>query len=78
MYDPRLSGYANKVAGSIHKVIDGLQELLRLLEDHRAGSLQQGERMLLFPGLELIADSLVSLKQAMDQLQRSAHPWHHP
>lgn len=69
MYDPRLSDYGNEVASSIHGVIAGLQELLKLLEDHRTGSLQQGERLLLFPGLELIAEGLVSFKQAMSQLQ---------
>jgi ParB family transcriptional regulator, chromosome partitioning protein len=69
MYDPRLSGYANEVARSINGVIASLQELLKLLEDHRASSLQQSERMLLFPGLEIIADGLVTLKQAMGQLQ---------
>lgn len=69
MYDPRLSGYCNEVAGSIHEVIAGLQKLLNLLEDHRTGSLQQGEKMLLLPGLEIIADGLVSLKQAIGQLQ---------
>lgn len=69
MHDPRLSSYGNQVANSIHGVIAGLQELLKLLEDHRTGSLQQGERLLLFPGLELIAEALVSFKQAMVQLQ---------
>lgn len=69
LYDPRLSGYANEVVRSINGVIASLQELVNLLEDHRASSLQQSERMLLFPGLELIADGLVTLKQAMGQLQ---------
>jgi hypothetical protein len=69
MYDSRLSGYANEVTRSINGVIASLQELVKLLEDHRASSLQQSERMLLFPGLELIADGLVTLKQAMGQLQ---------
>jgi len=69
VYNPRLSGYGNQVAGSIDKVITGLQELLKLLEEHRTGSLQQGEKMLLLPGLEIIAEGLVSLKQAIGQLQ---------
>jgi len=69
VYNTRLSSYGNQVAGSIDKVITGLQELLKLLEEHRTGSLQQGEKMLLLPGLEIIAEGLVSLKQAIGQLQ---------
>jgi len=69
VYDPRLSSYGNQVASSIHKVITGLQELLKLLEEHRTGSLQQSEKMLLLPGLKIIADGLVSLKQVIGRLQ---------
>jgi ParB family transcriptional regulator, chromosome partitioning protein len=68
MYDPRLSGFGNEVAWSMQEVITSAQDLLKLLEDHRNGSLQQTERMLLSPGLELIADGLDTLKKAIDDL----------
>jgi len=68
MYDPRLNGFGNEVARSMQEVITSIQDLLKLLEDHRSGSLQQTERMLLAPGLELIADGLDTLKKAIDDL----------
>ena len=68
MYDPRLNGFGNEVARSMQEVITSIQDLLKLLEDHRSGSLQQTERMLLSPGLELITDGLDTLKKAIDEL----------
>jgi ParB family transcriptional regulator, chromosome partitioning protein len=68
MYDPRLNGFGNEVARSMQEVITSIQDLLKLLEDHRSGSLQQTERMLLSPGLKLITDGLDTLKKAIDEL----------
>jgi ParB family chromosome partitioning protein len=68
-YDPRLSGYGNEVATAIHGVIAGMQYLLKLLEDPRIGSLQQGEQMLLSPGIELLTDGVVAIKHAACHIQ---------
>ena len=68
MHDPRLSGFGNEVARCIQDVITSMQDLLKLLEDHRRDSLHQNERMLLAPGLELITDGLDALKKAIDEL----------
>jgi len=68
MYDSRLSGFGNELARLKKKVITSAQDLLKLLEDHRRGSLLQTERMLLSPGLELITDGLDTLKKAINDL----------
>ena len=69
MYDPRLSGFGNDTVRSMQEVITSVQDLLKLLEDNRWGSLQQTEVMLLATGLELITDGLDALKKAIDELQ---------
>jgi len=68
IHDPRLSDFGNEVARSIQEVITSMQDMLKLLEDNRRGSLLQTERILLTPGLELITDGLDSLKKAIDEL----------
>jgi hypothetical protein len=57
------------VATAIHGVIAGMQYLLKLLEDPRIGSLQQGEQMLLSPGIELLTDGVVAIKHAACHIQ---------
>ena len=69
MYEPRLSHYGNQVAASIHEVIAGMQDLLKLLEDPHIDSLQQTEEMLLTPAIEIITDGVTALKHAIDKLQ---------
>jgi len=69
MYDPRLSGYGNEVATVMHRVVTGLQDLVKLLEDPHIDSLQQTEEMLLTPAIEIIADGVTALKHAIDKLQ---------
>lgn len=69
MYDPRLSGYGNEIATSMRKVVAGMQDLLKLLDESRVGVLQQSEQMILFPAVELIQDGVIAIKQAASQLQ---------
>jgi ParB family chromosome partitioning protein len=68
MHDSRLSGFGNEVARSMQEVITSVQDLLKLLEDNRSDSLQQTEKMILAPGLELITDGFDALKKAIDEL----------
>jgi ParB family chromosome partitioning protein len=68
-YDPRLSGYGNKVANAMGEVIARMQDLLRLLENPDMRSLQQSEHLLLFPAVELIQDGVSAIKQAVKHLQ---------
>lgn len=69
MYDPRLSGYGNKVAISIQTVVAGMQDLLKLLDEPRLKALQQAEGDLLCPGIELIQDGAIAIEQAACHLQ---------
>jgi ParB family chromosome partitioning protein len=69
MYDPRLSGYGNEVATSMRKVVAGMQDLLKILDDPRMGALQQAERVQLSPAIELIQDGVAAIKQAACHLQ---------
>ena len=62
-YDPRLSGYGNELANTMHGVIAGMRELVKSLEDPRMGSLQQSEQMLLSAGMEIIEDGLIAFKR---------------
>jgi hypothetical protein len=68
-YDIRLSGYGNEVATAIHGAVAGMQDLLKLLDDPRVGSLQQTEQMLLSPGIELLTDGVVAIKHAACHLR---------
>jgi ParB-like chromosome segregation protein Spo0J len=68
-YDPRLSGYGNEVATAMRKVVTGMQDLLKLLDDPRLKSLQQTEQMLLSSGIELIQDGVIAIECAACHLQ---------
>jgi len=68
-YDPRLSDYGNQISITIQGVIAAVQDMLYLMENYRDNSLQQSEEILLAPGLEIIIDRVVALKQAIKDLQ---------
>lgn len=74
MYDPRLSGYGNKIATSMQQVVAGMQDLLKLLDDPHVGALHHAERAQLAPGIELIQDGTLAIEQAVCHLQTHKTP----
>jgi ParB family transcriptional regulator, chromosome partitioning protein len=69
MYDPRLSGFGNEIATCMRKVVAGLQDLLKILDDPRMEAIQQTDLMQLSPGMELIQDGAVAIEKATCHLQ---------
>jgi ParB family chromosome partitioning protein len=69
LYDDRLSGYGNELSRMVGGVVESMQLLLRLSGDQRFGTLTEIERMVLFPGFEVITDGMGVLKEDIDKLQ---------
>lgn len=68
-FDHRLSSYGNDLMQSMGQVIQSLQVLLSLLDDHRIGELNETEKVIITPGFEKIAGCAVRLTEATSQLQ---------
>lgn len=68
-YDPRLSGYGNDLIQSIGYVIRSVQILLSHLSDHRLDEINQGEKMVINPGLEKALSYAQRLTKATEELQ---------
>jgi len=68
-YDVRLSSYGNDLMKSIGYVIQSVQIMLRRLEDHRTGMLNETEKVIITPGFGKVSGYADKLKEAISHLQ---------
>ena len=62
LYDARLSAYGNDLMQSIGYVIQAVQIMLSRLGDHRAGMLNETEKVIITPGFEKVSGYAEKLK----------------
>jgi ParB/RepB/Spo0J family partition protein len=68
-YDVRLSSYGNDLMKGVGYVIHSVQIMLTRLGDHRAGMLNESEKVIISPGFEKVSAYAEKLKEAISHLQ---------
>jgi ParB-like chromosome segregation protein Spo0J len=68
-YDVRLSCYGNDLMKGVGYVIQSVQIMLSRLRDHRAGMLNESERVIITPGFGKVSAYADKLKEAISHLQ---------
>lgn len=68
-YDARLSTYGNDLMQGARYVIRSVQNLLSRLGDHRAGMLDESEKVIITPGFGKVSAYADKLKDAISHLQ---------
>jgi hypothetical protein len=68
-YDVRLSSYGNDLMQGARYVIRSVQILLSRLGDHRAGMLNESEKVIITPGFGKVSAYVDKLKDAISHLQ---------
>ncbi len=68
-YDERLSSYGNDLMKGVGYVIRSVQIMLSRLGDHRAGMLNESEKVIITPSLAKVSAYADKLKEAISQLQ---------
>ncbi len=69
LYDARLSAYGNDLMQSIGYVIQAVQIMLSRLGDHRAGMLNETEKVIITPGFEKVSGYAEKLKETLTCLK---------
>ena len=67
-YDARLSTYGNDLMQGAGYIIQSVQNLLSRLSDHRAGMLDESEKVIINPGFEKVSAYADKLKDAISHL----------
>lgn len=68
-YDERLSSYGNDLIKAVGYVIHSVQIMLSRLGDHRAGMLNETEKVIITPCIGKVSEYAEKLKEAISHLQ---------